>query len=85
MPDRQWENLKGIFHAAIALPSNERAVYLDKVCGDDLSLREAVESLLKSRKETDNFVDDPAWDVAKEWLRRQLDIERQAGGRGKRA
>jgi eukaryotic-like serine/threonine-protein kinase len=68
MPDPHWENLKGIFHAVIALPSNERAAYLDKVCGDDLSLREALESLLKSHEETGNFVDNPAYQAAADLL-----------------
>ena len=47
MPDQNWDNLKEIFHAAIALPPVERSVYLDRVCEGDDSLRQAVESLIK--------------------------------------
>jgi eukaryotic-like serine/threonine-protein kinase len=64
MPDPQWENLKEIFHAAVALPSHERGTYLDRVCSGNLSLREAVESLVKSHEETGNFVDTPAYQAA---------------------
>ncbi len=64
MPDQHWENLQEIFHAAAALPSDERAAYLDKACDGDLSLRGAVESLLKSHEETGNFVDAPAYQAA---------------------
>ena len=39
MADAHWENLKEIFHAAVALPRNERAAYLERACGVDLSLR----------------------------------------------
>jgi chromosomal replication initiation ATPase DnaA len=68
MAGPHWENLKEIFHAAVALPSNERAAYLDKACGGDPSLRAAVESLLKAHEETDNFVDTPAYQAAAKML-----------------
>src|SRR6266705_777238 len=68
MPDPHWENLKDIFHAAVALAPNERAAYLDQACNGDLSLRRAVESLIKSHEETGNFVDTPAYQAAAEML-----------------
>ncbi len=68
MPYSHWETLQQIFHAAVALPENERAAYLDRACGDDLSLRAAVESLLKSHEETGNFVDKPAYQAAADIL-----------------
>jgi len=68
MPDQDWEKLKDIFHAAVALPPNERAAYLDNTCHGDLSLRAAVQSLLKSHEETGNFVDTPAYQAAAEML-----------------
>jgi serine/threonine protein kinase len=68
MPDPHWENLKEVFHAAIALPANERVAFLDKACGGDLSLRGAVESLLNSHEKTGNFVDAPAYQAAAEML-----------------
>ena len=71
MPDPQWENLKEIFHAAVALPQKERAAYLDQACGENQSVRVAVESLLKSHEESDNFVDVPAYKVAETLLEDQ--------------
>src|SRR5687767_6811408 len=68
MPDPHWDNLKDVFHGAMALIESERAAYLDKVCQGDASLRAAVESLLKSHEETDNFVDSPAYQAAAEML-----------------
>jgi eukaryotic-like serine/threonine-protein kinase len=68
MPDQHWENLKEIFHAAIALPSSDRASYLDRACDGNPSLRAAVDSLLKSHEETNNFVDAPAYQAAAEML-----------------
>ena len=60
MSDPHWESLKEIFHAAIALPVQERPAYLDRACDSDTELRRAVESLLKSHEET-GFVDQPAY------------------------
>ncbi len=63
MSDAQWENLKELFHSALALPPHERSSYLKKCCGDNAALRQAVETLLKSHEETD-FVDAPAYQAA---------------------
>jgi serine/threonine-protein kinase len=68
MPDPHWENLKEMFHAALALPPEERAAYLEQASNGDISLRRAVESLLKSHEQTANFVDAPAYQAAAEML-----------------
>jgi eukaryotic-like serine/threonine-protein kinase len=68
MSDPHWENLKEIFHAAVALAPHERAAYLDRACDGNLSLQEAVESLIKSHEETSNFVDMPAYQAAAKML-----------------
>ena len=68
MPDPQWENLKEIFHAALEFPPSERAAYLDEASNGDLALRQAVESLLKSHEETNNFIDAPAYQAAADML-----------------
>jgi len=68
MPDPHWENLQQIFHAAIALAPHQRAAYLNEACDGDLSLRQAVESLLKSHEEADNFVDTPAYQAVAEMV-----------------
>src|SRR5438876_542967 len=75
MPDPHWENLQQIFHSAIALAPHERADYLNEACDGDLTLRQAVESLLKSHEETDNFVDTPAYQAAAEMLLDDEDLK----------
>src|SRR5256885_2150226 len=75
MPDSHWENLKEIFHATVALARHERAAYLEQACGGDASLRAAVESLLKSHEETNNFVDAPAYQAAAEMLVNSADLK----------
>jgi serine/threonine protein kinase len=68
MSDPHWESLKEIFHAALALPVQERPAYLDRACDGNESLRQAVHSLIKSHEETTNFVDAPAYQAAAEML-----------------
>lgn len=75
MPDPQWENLKEIFHAALALAPQERAAYLERSCSGDKSLRQAVESLIRSHEETGNFVDVPAYQAAAEMFVDGINLE----------
>ncbi len=75
MPDPHWENLKEIFHAAVALAQAERYSYLDRACEGNPSFRQAVESLIKSHEETSNFVDTPAYQAAAEMLVEDLEFK----------
>ena len=68
MPDQQWQNLKEIFHAALALPPQERASFIENSSKGNESLRQSLESLLRSHEETDNFLDAPAYAAAAEML-----------------
>ena len=67
MPSQHWEKLKEIFHEALTLPPEARKEYLAQACMGDQSLRQAVESLLKSHEET-GFVDQPAYKAAADML-----------------
>ena len=55
-------NEEEIFQVAAALPSGERAAYLDAACGDDLSVRARIERLLGSH-------DDSGFMQARRWSR----------------
>jgi eukaryotic-like serine/threonine-protein kinase len=68
MPDQDWDNLKEIFHAALALAPQERAAYLEQASAGNALLRLAAEALLNSHEETNNFVDAPAYQAAAEVL-----------------
>lgn len=68
MADEHWQNLKQIFHAALALPARERALFIAESSKGSESLRQSIESLLKSHEETNNFLDAPAYEAAAEML-----------------
>jgi tetratricopeptide (TPR) repeat protein/serine/threonine protein kinase len=50
----------GIFKAAVKLPPERRAAYLDRACGPDDELRLDVESLLRAHDAAGSFLHDPA-------------------------
>jgi len=57
--------IKRLYHAAVALPPQERTPFLDQACANDQSLRREVESLLQhDRPEDSDFLDHPAMELA---------------------
>src|SRR5512136_1144391 len=48
-----------LFDAAMDLPPEQRAAYLDQACGDDAALRQRLESLLKAGESQCEFLDSP--------------------------
>ncbi len=50
----------GIFKAAVKLPPERRAAYLDQACGSDADLRPEIESLLHTHDASCGFLDVPA-------------------------
>lgn len=53
----QWQKVKKILEAALEYPPDERERFLDKICGDDESLRREVENLLASSENADSFME----------------------------
>lgn len=53
----EYLRLQEIFLAAVDLPNEERAFYLERECGDDAGLREEVESLIAADAITDGFTE----------------------------
>jgi eukaryotic-like serine/threonine-protein kinase len=56
----RWERVERLYHAAVALPSDRRARFLDESCGDDTNLRQEVESLLARESGAQDFLELPA-------------------------
>ena len=53
-------NLNSLFDAAARIESaDQRAVYLDKACGDNLELRKQVDQLLQSDQQVGSFLEKP--------------------------
>ena len=51
---------RDVFEAALELPPEDRAAYLDGVCGSDVALRQRVEALLRQHDQAGGFLERPA-------------------------
>src|SRR5690242_2042864 len=49
-----------IFDAAIELPKEQQAAFLDKACAGNVALRQRVEALLRAHDAAGTFMDHPA-------------------------
>ncbi|HJZ80447.1 MAG TPA: protein kinase [Pyrinomonadaceae bacterium] len=66
-PER-WRQIKELFRTALAQPQAARALFLDRACDGDDSLRREVESLLASFEGADSFLETPVVEAAAELL-----------------
>jgi serine/threonine-protein kinase len=64
MAGGRWQRLQELFDAALRLPPQDRADYLDRHSGDDPSLRGEVESLLRADEPGSGFIEGPVAGVA---------------------
>src|SRR4051794_32089889 len=59
MNDPHWLRVKTVLAAVLEEASDRRSVRLDELCGEDVSLRAEVESLLKADAGATTFLDRP--------------------------
>ena len=64
MNPQQAQKIDEVFQAAVDLPPERRAAFVDAACGGDTELQAEVESLLEAHKEAGRFIEDSASDVA---------------------
>jgi serine/threonine-protein kinase len=60
MSNGNWKKAKEVFGDALEVAPKNRAVFLDKACAEDESLRREVESLLSSHDSAESFMETPA-------------------------
>jgi tetratricopeptide (TPR) repeat protein len=60
VPAADWDKVKALFNAALDQPASERGAFVAHAAAGDASLREAVESLLASHDDDDDFLETPA-------------------------
>jgi serine/threonine protein kinase/tetratricopeptide (TPR) repeat protein len=74
MPTERWAQVRELFHGALERGESERYTYLEETCGEDEALRQEVESMLAFAKDTDDFIEVPAIELAA-----QMFAEQEAG------
>jgi serine/threonine protein kinase len=68
MTPERWQQIKQLFHEALACEPAQREEFLLTNCAGDVPLRTEVESLLSSLEEDEDFIESPAGDLAAELL-----------------
>ncbi len=68
MNPERLHRIQTLYEDASALPTTERAGYLDKACAGDGDLRLEIESLLACQSESDTYLDKPAMHIVAETL-----------------
>jgi len=59
MNSKRWSEVENIFHAGKTCKRADRALFLDRACGEDRSLRAEVESLLSAADDSEGFLEVP--------------------------
>jgi eukaryotic-like serine/threonine-protein kinase len=63
MPTDRWARVERLFLEAAEQPAGQRAGFLARTCGDDVSLRDEIESLLTAAERSGEFLAQPALEV----------------------
>jgi serine/threonine protein kinase len=64
MTNKSLSQVETIFHAAQACKPSDRALFLDRECGEDSWLRAEVESLLSAAENSESFLEVSAKELA---------------------
>jgi hypothetical protein len=59
MTPERWQQIEHVYLAALECDAKKRRVFLKQTCGDDIALREEVESLLSHEPEAAEFLERP--------------------------
>ncbi|HEU4477010.1 MAG TPA: protein kinase, partial [Pyrinomonadaceae bacterium] len=74
MKPERWSQIERLLDAALELPSERRAAFLDRACAGDAELRKELEALLASDDGTHSFLGQPALELAARVLVDQKDL-----------
>src|SRR5262249_227009 len=64
MEPERWRRIEQVYHSALKVAAEQRAVFLKDECRDDEEVRREVESLLSYESSAAEFIESPAFDVA---------------------
>jgi eukaryotic-like serine/threonine-protein kinase len=70
MDAERWKQINDLFQSAVERAPSERATFLHEACHGDEGLRREVESLLTSHEQAENFIELPAFKLARELVNR---------------
>ena len=78
MEPERWRRVKELYHSALRVAADQRAVFLKDACRGDEKLCEEVESLLAYESSAEEFMETPAFEVAAKLVAEDEASENQA-------
>jgi hypothetical protein len=79
MNPERWNQIEKLYHSAVTLRADDRAVFLERACNGDPELRQEVESLLAHDKQAENFIESPALEIVAGQLSRREEQSSMVG------
>ncbi len=79
MDSKRFEKIDELFQSAVDLAPEQRSIFLNEACNDDLELRAEVESLLSAYEKADDFIEVLASGVAASLLEEKRQHPAQVG------
>ena len=70
MKPERWQQIDQLLEAALDQEESQRAAFLEEACAGDEALRTKVEALLEAHQRGDNFLEEPAFEMAAKGLAR---------------
>ncbi|HEX2522618.1 MAG TPA: serine/threonine-protein kinase, partial [Terriglobia bacterium] len=64
MTPERWKQIDELLDSALQREASQRAAFLEKACAGDEELRREVESLLAHKEQAEDFIEEPAFEVA---------------------
>jgi serine/threonine protein kinase/Tfp pilus assembly protein PilF len=61
MSPERWQQIEPILDEALALPSNERGLFLERACNGDVSLRAEIETFFVEKSRASDFLEQPVF------------------------
>jgi serine/threonine-protein kinase len=63
MKPKDWDQIEGLFHAALAMKAGQRARYLRQACAENESLQKEVESLISALESSNGLMEQSAFEL----------------------
>jgi serine/threonine protein kinase/Tfp pilus assembly protein PilF len=79
MKAERWQQVERLYHSTLEKEVDERAAFLDEACAGDEELRREVLSLLAYQDQSEDFIEQPALDIAARMLANKQRTKLAAG------
>ncbi len=79
MKNNDWQRTEELFHTALGMSPDDRALYLAQACLEDASLQTEIESLIAAFENQNGFIEQPAFSLGLQVLSGEIKEEALVG------